>query len=138
MSLPHLRDAAPARPESAIVKEILQYLNRQPGVVAWRQNRGSLIAEYKGKWRRVNFGVPGMSDIGGFIRYEIPEQRRHVAVYFAFEVKRPGWKPKGKRERFRWEEQLAFLSRVRMSGGPAAMVTSVDDVIAVLARWRAR
>lgn len=113
------------RKESEILKAVLQYLNLQSGVVAWRTNVGAFAGEYKGKKRFVRFGFKGLVDIIGW-RHELlidpadSPRRTHVARFLAFEVKTPGEHPT--------PAQQNFLDLVNQSGGLGCVVRSIDDV----------
>ena len=126
-----LRQRPAARPESEIVKSILEYLRTRRDVVAWRQNSGmAMLPGRGGRPMPVRFGgMKGMSDIVGWQRVEIKQSDgvafRHsftiVARILAIEVKRPGKKAT--------PEQQSFLDLVRAHGGLAFVATSVDDVV---------
>ena len=51
--------------ETAILRSILDYLAARH-VLAFRMQTGADMREYKGKKRRVRYGVPGMADILAF------------------------------------------------------------------------
>ena len=117
----------PGRPESAIVKAILEYLRTRRDVVAWRQNSGmAMLPGRGGRLMPVRFGgMKGMSDIVGWQRIARYERETiddyPVARILCIEVKRPGKKAT--------PEQQSFLDLVRAHGGLAFVATSVDDVV---------
>lgn len=103
------RKAVPT--EAEIQAQCLAYL-ALGGFVHWRSNTGAARLPGKGgRTRLVRFGTPGVSDILGVL----PGGR-----FLAIEVKRPGGKLSA--------EQAAFLSRVRMAGGLALVVTSLGEL----------
>lgn len=53
--------------ETDLVHQCLDYLHLR-GIVAWRQNVGTMLSTYNGKTRRVTFGQPGLPDIIGHLR----------------------------------------------------------------------
>lgn len=149
-ALPHQRaksprpQGEPPRRETELVRAILDYLARCPGVVAWRMNVGmAMLPGRGGQLQPVRFGVRGMADVIGWVdhcRYPAGEPidthsnpipcvgrgMYHVPRFLALEVKRPG--------RPLRPEQAAFLEQVHQAGGLAARVESVDDVRRVLGR----
>lgn len=74
--------------------------------------------------RRITVGVPGMSDLIGYVSKIVTPQMvgQRVAIYTALEVKVPGHRT----NKDRLEKQLAFIETVKSHGGIAAMVDSVD------------
>ena len=140
-----------ARSETEITRAILQALNLEPGVFAFRINVGSVTAEHKGKQRYVRFGFRGQSDIIGWKREYAGTQgglNRWFPRWLALEVKRPDQVPNvlagfviGSPRRYlttagtarvRAEQQRAFLQRVRAAGGIAWVVTSTDEARAAV------
>ena len=106
------------RSEQEIQREILTFLRRLPGVVAWKTG-GGLLPLANG--RRVRMGHKGVSDIVGWCSEESPiVEARPVARFLAIEVKRLGEKCT--------PEQAAFLDAVLVAGGIAIVASSVDDV----------
>ena len=99
------------RPEREIQRVILDWL-RLKGIPAWRNNVGAVTAGA----RFIRFGVKGAPDILGCL----PPHGRLLCL----EVKRPGHAPT--------PEQYDFLRRIERAGGLAAVVTSLEDVMAVL------
>lgn len=116
------------RTESDLVRAVLQYLATRKDVVAWRNNSGMRIGEYKGRKHVVRFGgLSGASDILGW-RREVEEAYEptttlpyYVARFLAIECKLPGKTPT--------PAQQSFLELVRSHGGIAVLAYSLDDVI---------
>lgn len=105
--------------EGKIQDAIRCAMDAHPDVVLWRNNVG--IADHAGRGR-VRYGLaPGSADLVGILA---PSGR-----FLAFEVKTA----KGRAS----QEQSAFLDLVRSRGGFAAIVRSVDDAHAAVARARA-
>ena len=140
---PHLRSATPQRPEREILRAVLDFLALQPGVIAWRMNTGmAMLPGRGGQLQPVRFGVKGLPDVLGSVawcwRSFVPARvdRRcdhglgctgvHGPRPFAFEVKRRG----GQRS----PAQLAMAATLETAGWLVAVVTSVDEVRAVLGR----
>lgn len=75
--------------------------------------------------RRITVGVPGMSDLIGYVSKTITPQMvgQRVAIYTALEVKAPGHRT----NKDRLEKQLAFIETVKSHGGIAALVDSVEQ-----------
>lgn len=98
----------PAKPETALVKSILQYLAYHPRVArAWRQNTG----QFKLEGRYIRMGEAGISDVLGFMK---------DGRFLAIEAKVGKNKPT--------PLQQAFLADVRGSGGVGILAYSLDDV----------
>jgi hypothetical protein len=101
--------------ECDILRQIMFFLGRLEvlGILkAWRQNTGMAKYENKdGKERRVKFGIPGMSDVGGYFR-------GGRALYI--EVKREDGKLT--------QNQLNFLQNAHDMGCFAVVARSIDDV----------
>jgi len=110
---------APKPPrEAAIQAAIREALGREPDLVLWRNNVG--LAQH-GE-HAVRYGlIEGSADLVGILG---PQGR-----FMALEVKRPRGKPT--------EAQELFLALVRRRGGFAAVVRSVEEAVAALARARA-
>ncbi len=106
------RQAVPL--ERDVQKSILAFLALR-GILAWRQNTGSVVREYRGKSRLIRFGMSGMPDILGCL----PGGR-----LLAIEVKRPGNKPT--------DEQFATLANLTKAGALAFWASSVYEVQAIL------
>lgn len=112
-----LRDAAPKRKESDILRAVLDYL-ATADVVAWRNQSGMIFGEHKGKRWAVRMGMKGVSDIVGF--------RKSDGKIVCVECKRPGQRLT--------DAQQRFLRSVHQAGGVAIWATSVEDVRAALGR----
>lgn len=102
--------------ESDIQKQCLEWLNYQPNTKAWRRNSGAHVMEATATHKRrfIRFGQKGMSDIEGIVN------GRHLEI----EIKRHGKRPTS--------EQDAWLAEIRLLGGIAFYVTSLDEL---MARW---
>lgn len=106
----------PVARETDIQAQLLAWLNLQPGAFFFRVNSGAIVGSYEGRRRFIKFNsAPGCSDLIGVWR----------GRFAAIEVKRPGNQPTPR--------QLAFLERVRRSGGLALVATSLADLEAQLA-----
>ena len=107
--------------EQDILRQCLQWLHWQQDMVCWRNNTGAAVLTGKGnKPRYVKFGMPGSSDILGFMK--------PGGVFVGIEVKRPGNRPT--------PEQAAFLAQLKLFGGLAAVVHSIDELIETVNAWR--
>jgi hypothetical protein len=118
--------------ERDIQWEIRERLGRDPRVVLWRNNQGSLAidpektcpkckASIPSKRKgRITYGVGGAggSDLVGILRGS--------ARWFVLEVKTPIGRAT--------EEQVLFIDLIRAAGGFGAFVRSVDDAVAALER----
>ena len=103
--------------ESAIQKDILDFLNRQKDCFAFRVNNVGIFDPIKKIYRRPGkFAVRGMADVIGCLRGKI----------FVIEVKTP----KG----IVSEYQTAFLTKVVRCGGYAAVCRSLSDAEALYKR----
>ena len=101
--------------EAEIQKQILEWLNTLPAVLAWRRNVGGMVLKnLSGKSRMIRFGVKGMSDVEGMVH----------GVHLEIEVKAPGKSPT--------LEQFLWLSNIRAKGGIAFWAQSLDEAIAAL------
>ena len=110
------------RPESEIVRAILDYLATRRDVVAWRNNVGAVT---EGE-RFIRFGVKGLPDIIGWqaviadlATNDVPAFLPY-ARFLALEVKAPGAPIR--------PQQAAFLERARAAGCLAFVARSIDDV----------
>jgi len=93
--------------ESEILAGVLKLCWCHPAVaMSWRVNVGMMEKD----GRVIRFGVPGQGDIEGVLK---------GGRYFTIECKTA----KGKLS----PEQRAFLENVRLAGGMAAVVRSVDE-----------
>lgn len=106
--------------EADIQQAIRLALGLEPDLVLWRNNVGGTIHEASSRVVQYGVGGKGGSDLLGILG---PNGR-----WFALEVKKPGGRVK--------QEQLDFLAIVRSMGGFGAVVYSVDDARAALARAR--
>lgn len=113
--------------EAAILKQILEYLERR-GVFAWRNNSGgALVKGNSGKGYFMRFGMPGSSDILAIIpkdycnHFESGHTRVMVGQFWAIEVKKRGGKLSPAQE--------AFRDAVLANGGKYTLARSLDDVI---------
>lgn len=105
--------------EQQIQNDIREALGREPDVCLWRNNVG---APETLDGRRHHYGLPrGSADLVGILG---PQGR-----LFCLEVKAP----RGRLQ----PHQAAWLDVVRRFGGFAAVVRSVDDALAAVARARA-
>jgi hypothetical protein len=101
--------------EGHIQDEIRLALSDEPGLVLWRNNTG--VAEHRGA--RVRYGLAvGSADLVGCLR----------GRFVALEVKTPTGRAT--------QEQRQWLAVVRLHGGFAAVVRSVDEARAAIARAR--
>lgn len=99
------------RLEKNIQDDIKAYLIANQ-FLAWRNNQGAMIAEHKGRTRKIKFStMPGISDLQAV--------REGRAVFI--EVKRSS-----KEEPT--EDQKIFLQAVRRYGGIAFVASSIEDV----------
>jgi hypothetical protein len=106
-------------PESVIQDAIRVALGTEPGVVLWRNNCGTAEHWTPKGVQRVRYGLaPGSADLVGLVG----------GRFVALEVKAP----KGRVT----EEQREWLALVRRFGGFAAVVHSVDEARAAVARAR--
>jgi len=74
------------------------------------------LNDYSGFWyvnHQTQYGQTGIPDITGI----------YQGYYFGLEVKRPGY------EYTLTERQSRVLKKIRLAGGKAAVVTSVDDAM---------
>ena len=101
--------------EGHIQDAIRLALTDEPGLVVWRNNTG--IAEHRGA--RVRYGLAvGSADLIGCLG----------GRFVALEVKAPAGRTS--------PEQRQWLDLVRRNGGFAAVVRSVDEARAAIARAR--
>src|SRR3990167_4955078 len=110
----------PPRRESDLVREALRFLNRIPGVVAWRTNVGAVSADHKGKRRFVRFGFAGLSDIIGWQQSTdgVHQAGPLVARFLAVELKTGTGKLT--------PQQQGFLELVNKSGGIGFVARSCE------------
>ena len=114
-----------ARPlEREVLSSIRLALGLEPDLVLWRNNVGvaTHVTTHVGRGLgtcRVVYGLcPGSADLVGLLA---PSGR-----FLGLEVKRPGEKPT--------PAQVQWLDLVRGMGGFAAVVSSVDEALAAVAR----
>lgn len=107
--------------EQEIQNKILDYLNRQPDVFAWRNN--SVGVYTNGVYRKKGgFNINGVSDIlgvysnGKFLAIEVKSDT----------IKKP--KPS--------EEQEAFLNKINRMNGYVLCTNNIEDVIELIKKIR--
>lgn len=114
------RTTAKSPLEAVVQNAIRKALGLEPGLILWRNNVGHV--EYwkeDGSKVEFNYGLEtGSADLVGCL------DGRFVAL----EVKRPGG--------VQSDEQIAWAERVRFNGGFYAVVKSVDEARAAIARAR--
>lgn len=105
--------------EKQIEKEILEFLNLQPYIKAWKNISVGVYDARKKVYRspRNPFFIKGVSDILGI--YQSPDTG--IGRMLAVEVKRP---KTGKIT----EHQREFIQTIETYGGIAFIATSVDEV----------
>lgn len=96
-------------------------LNKMDGVRVWRNNSG-MLKDHRGVPLRYGMGN-GSADLIGCVRVG------GVGRYFALEVKRPGQVPT--------TDQYAWMATVRLLGGFACVVHSVEEAAKAVLRCRA-
>lgn len=99
--------------ETPIQKEILDYLNRQPGACFTRTQ--VLKINLRKRW--IHSGTPGWGDITGC----------YIGIPIMFEVKVPG----GRTNKETKENQKNIRAKWRKSGGKAYVVKNVHDVVGI-------
>lgn len=102
--------------EREIQRAILDYLAAKH-VLAFRMNSGAAVREYKGKTRKIIFGVPGMADILAF-----PILPHEYGSVLWIECKAE----KGKQS----ELQKSFQAQVESEGHKYIVARSIEDVMA--------
>lgn len=133
--------------EADIQQDIRLALGLEPGLALFRNNIGAAV--HHDSKRPVHYGVGGKggSDLIGLLTVRVERvcfdadallcdgsdfactgHVSEIARFVALEIKRPGGKPTKK--------QLDFICLVRDMGGFAAIVTSVDEARAAIARAR--
>jgi hypothetical protein len=100
--------------ESEVLKQCLDYLQMR-GIFAFRNNTGALKI---GK-RLVRFGMPGSSDILGIL----PNGQ-----FLAVECKR-------EKGGILSDKQVEFLNRIKVNGGVAVVVHSVNDLEKIITSY---
>lgn len=101
--------------EAPLLNEILVQINRIPGVRAWRQNSGLLMA---GSGRMVRAGVPGCADITGVV---ICACGCGVGTRLEIEVKSHGVNQSS--------QQKLFQEMISLHGGTYIVARTVDEAI---------
>lgn len=104
------------RTETDLVRACLAYLTAR-GLMAWRNNSGAMVAEYKGRSRFMRFGVVGSGDIFGIL----PGGR-----FLSIECKVGKNVPT--------PAQKDWARRVNERGGLAITVWSVDQLIEAMGK----
>lgn len=122
--------------ESQIQQAIRVALGSEDDLVLWRNSTGQ-TEEWNpsdGSSRALRYGLAvGSADLVGILRTEIPRSMhsdfpRYIGRFFALEVKTPTGRVR--------PEQTTWLDLVRRMCGFAAVVRSVDEAKAALARAR--
>ena len=116
-------------PLEAVVKdEVLNWLNKQEGIWAWRRNVALIrfaAKKGKGKDRFVRFGQKGMSDIEGIVGVDdtvslMPTETVTLGLHLEVEVKRQGEEPT--------DNQAIWLAAIEAAGGIGLWADSVEMV----------
>lgn len=115
MARRRVRDALGER-ESANIRAFRRYLKLQ-GCDVWRRNVGRIALEYKGKSRHFVAGVPGQSDLWGFLPIAYPRP------HYECEVKRSGEWPTDK--------QIDWLRFVNSIGHYGFWADTLDRLIRI-------
>ena len=131
------------KPTEALPQSELRLAATRAGHALWRNNSGAMYNEQTR--RSVRFGLGNdsarvhavfkSSDLIGYTVVKITPEMvgRHVAVFSAVEVKRPGWtKPKNTRE----FAQANFINVVNMHGGIGLFATSTEDYMEKIHDYR--
>ncbi len=100
--------AHPKITENDVKKVILDYLLRNK-ILAWRNNTGAFVNEYKGKKRFHRFGKKGSGDIFGLFK----------GNFLSVETKKPGESPT--------EDQWKFITDINANGGYAWWFDNFED-----------
>ena len=100
--------------ETKISKSIMEYLAARH-ILAFRQNTGAVVSEYKGKQRFMRFGTPGMADLLAFVNSPFAG----LIVHW-LEVKTATGKQS--------ELQKSFQNQVEAAGHRYSVVRSIEDV----------
>ncbi len=106
--------------EHALQLQIIEWLKLN-GFPTIRINSGATVVPLPGAKRRfIKFNdAPGCSDILTCVN----------GFFVAVEVKRPGWKPHGKKDRERLALQEAFIADIVKAGGKGLVADSLEKVI---------
>ena len=111
--------------ESQIQDAIRLALGTEPGLVLWRNNVGTAEHWTERGVQRVRYGLaPGSADLVGLCI-----TASGIGRFIALEIKTPTGRVA--------PEQVLWLALVRRTGGFAAVVRSVDEARAAVARCRA-
>lgn len=97
--------------EKAIQSDILLAIGRLPGMLAWRNNTGSLPNPHGG---RISFGLVGSPDILGC----------YYGRFVGIEVKTPTGRQS--------DQQRKFQAALTRSGGVYIVARSADDALTAL------
>ena len=108
------------RSERDVKGAILDYLNRLPGTVAYKLQVGRF--QRGGRW--IHVGIPGMSDIGGYLGRELTGCARPIPLYIETKAMDGRHRP----------EQEEFIRARRADGCLATFARSIEDVWAYLRR----
>ena len=128
-----------------IVQPIIRALNRMPGVRVTRNANLGPVVPYN---RRIEPDIrpilaglgTGSADVVGVVSVPVlappPYLATAIGRAFVLEVKLPADPSKGLRAGTLHKDQKRWLSTVRRFGGFAAVVTSVEEAVAAVARCR--
>ena len=105
--------------EQDLVRETLQAITLQLGVVAWRNSSGTMPAEYKGKVRYIHMSPAGSPDIFGILR---------GGKMFGLEGKAKTGKQTAKQKA--WERMMLKL------GANYAVFRSVGEAVDAVREWQ--
>jgi len=107
--------------EKSIQNRILVELSAAPDVLVWRQNVGmGTMTNADGSTHKMQFGVPGMADIGG------------ICCGIALQLEVKSEKGKQTKQQAKWQKAVATV------GGIYSVVRSPKDAWEAIeeARWR--
>lgn len=96
--------------EHQVQSQVIGYLSYQ-GFMVWRNNTGMIPMDYKGKKRLVRFGKTGSGDVFAI----------KGGKFYSIEVKSPTGHTT--------EAQELWMEDVRLHGGNAFVVRSLDELI---------
>lgn len=127
----------------ALAQSELRLAASRAGHALWRNNSGAMYNEQTKRMVRFGLGndstkiheVFKSSDLIGYTVVEITPDMvgRHVAVFSAVEVKKPGWTvPKNTRE----HAQGNFINVVNMHGGIGMFATSTEEYMEKINEYR--
>lgn len=110
--------------ELEVQTEILDWLNKEPDLFAWRySSTGVWDAQQKKFRKKAGFDIKGVSDVLGL--------RFPSGVMFAIEVKKPHSTLSAVSM-----EQRAFITKIRKMGGYATWVTSLGEAKEFIREFR--